>query len=81
MKAIRIICIIIAWLWIIVSAAGSIITIRKSPHEELAFHIGSILGGLILAIPSFILLFIARRIKRRMEKKEKQALIDSFETI
>jgi hypothetical protein len=84
MKTTRIILIVIAWLWIAIICLLSIenfTDFTKDPVGDISILIGILLAMVVFAFPSFILLFFAKKIKRKIEKKEKEKLINSFENV
>jgi len=76
MKTTRIICIVFAWLCMI-SIAG----ISKLDFQDIAYTVGIFTGYIIFLIPSFILFFIAKKIRKKLNRKKQEALINSFENI
>ncbi|HTE25247.1 hypothetical protein [Flavitalea sp.] len=81
MKATRIICLVFAWLWIAVISLVSIGNFSDLPDEDIAYSIGIFIGSALFLIPSFILFFIAGKIKKKLERAKRDALINSFESI
>lgn len=81
MKAIRIICIVVAWLWIAIITLVSIANFSDLPSDDIAYSIGIFIGSVLFLFPSYILFFIARKIKNKLERARRDALINSFESI
>ena len=81
MKAIRIICLIVAWLWIALIALVSIGNFSDLPSEDIAYSIGIFIGSAFFLIPSIILFFIAGKIKKKLDRAKRDALINSFVSV
>ena len=59
----------------------AIVGISKLDFQGIAYTIGIFIGYIIFLIPSFILFFIAKKIRKKLDRKKREALIDSFENI
>lgn len=81
MKTTRVICIVFAWLWIALICLISIENISKLDFEEIGYAIGTLIGYGIILMPSFILFFIAKKIRKKIERTKREALINSFDSI
>jgi hypothetical protein len=81
MKAFRIICLVFAWLWIAIIILVSIGNFSDLPSEDISYSIGIFIGSALFMFPSYILFFIAGRIKKKLDRAKRDALINSFESI
>jgi nitrate reductase gamma subunit len=85
MKAIRAICIFLAWLWIAIILLISVASFNKlvatDHNNAIAYFIGKLIGFALFLVPSFILFFVAKRMRMKLDKAKQEALINSFENI
>ena len=81
MKIVRIICLCIAWLWAAFMGLVAVLNFHDIPGGDLGYVIGTLIGYGIFLVPSFVLFFIARKIRRKLDRAKREALINSFETI
>ena len=81
MKTTRIICLVFAWLWIVLICLIAIANISDLPLNDISFIIGNLIGSALFLIPSFILFHIAKKLRKKLDRKKREALINSFENI
>lgn len=89
MNLLRKTCIVIAWLWIAFVVLGAILGLKNqlaidaelNVKFDIAYTIGRLIGYALFFIPSFILFFVAGRIKRKLDKAKRDRLINSFDSI
>ena len=81
MKAIRIICLFVAWLWIAIILMVCVGNFADVLSQDIAYAVGIFIGSALFLIPSYILFYIAGKIKKKLERLKRDALINSFESI
>lgn len=86
MKALRIILLVVACLWLVIVIMGVINFLRQPAPEgvgddmanQVAWYVGSILGIVLVSLPTFICFYIARRIKRKLAVQSELENLDKL---
>jgi hypothetical protein len=53
----------------------------KSSESDLGYLLGTFIGSAVFLIPSFVLFFIAKKLKRKIAIAARDHLINSFDSI